>query len=100
MRVEPNIRQLSGVIDYECVNSFSNLLIEPDGVFLQGKDVISKHNDLVIASLMEANQKLTGTELVGIHSVEQDTFLGLNSHVFSVKLRGHWAPHLRDRHIQ
>jgi len=72
-------------------------LVQADGVFLQGEHIVSKDDDLVITPLVEANEKLTSTELIGIHGVKQDALLCLNGHIFSVKLRRHWAPHLKHR---
>ena len=75
----------------------NNLLVEADGVFLQGKHVVSKDDDLVVTPLMKANEKLASTELVGVHRVQQDALLRLDGHVLSVKLRRHRAPHLKKQ---
>ena len=75
-----------------------NPLVEAYGVFLQGKHVVSKDNDLVITPLMEANEKLASTKLVGVHRVKQDALLCLNGHILSVKLWRHRAPNLKHRH--
>lgn len=75
----------------------NNLLVEANGIFLQGKHVVSKDDYLVIAPLVKANEKLASTELVGVHRVEQDALLRPDGHVLSVKLRRHWAPHLKHR---
>lgn len=73
----------------------SALLVEADGVFLEREDVVGEDDDLVVASLVEADEELACAELVGVHGVKQDPFLGLYSHVLVIKLRGHGTPHLR-----
>lgn len=76
----------------------NNLLVETNGILLQGKHVVSKDDDLVAASLVEADEKLASAELIGVHRVKKDALLRLDGHVLSVKLRRHRAPHLKDRH--
>lgn len=73
-------------------------LVEPYGVFLQGKHVVGKHDDFVVAPLVEADEELASSEFVGVHGVKQDPLLRLDGHIFSVKLRGHRAPYLKQRH--
>ena len=51
--------------------SIDKRLAEPGGVLTKSKEVISKDNDLVTTLLLvEANQELTGTKLVGIHHIQ------------------------------
>ena len=79
-----------------CVSLY--LLVEADSVLLQSEDVVGEHHDLVVASLVELDEELTGSELVGVHGVEENTSLRLDGHVFPVKLRGHRTPHLDEGH--
>lgn len=72
----------------------SALLVKADGVFLEREDVVSEDDNLVVASLVEADEELAGAELVGVHGVKQNPLLCLYSHVFVIKLRGHGTPHL------
>lgn len=48
-----------------------NLLVQFDGVAFQGEHIVRKHNDFIVASFMISYQKLTGSELVGIHNSQQ-----------------------------
>lgn len=70
------------------------VLIKANSIFLEGKHIVGKDNDLVVASFMEANEKLAGSKLVGVHRVQEDALLRLDGHILSVKLWGHRAPHL------
>lgn len=84
---------------YTCVHIYIyvlniTVLVKANGVFLQGKHVVGKDNDFVVASFMEANEKLAGSEFVGVHRVHEDAFPCLDGHILSVKLWGHRAPHL------
>lgn len=72
------------------------VLVEANGIFLQGKHIVSKDNDLVIAPFMEANKKLASTEFVGIHCIQQDALLCLDGHIFPVEFWSHRAPHLNN----
>lgn len=82
--------------DLAASQKFHLLLVQPNGIFLQGKYVVGKDNNLVIPSLMELDQKLAGSELVGIHGVQQDALFSFNCHILPVELRRHWAPNLRQ----
>lgn len=44
---------------------------------------------------MKLDQELAGSELVGIHGVQQDPFLCFDCHILSVELGRHRAPDLR-----
>jgi len=84
-----------------CLNAalvVNNLLVEANGVLLQGKHVVSKDHNLVITTLVEADEKLAGAELIGVHCIKQDALLRLDGHVLPVKLWRHRAPHLKHRH--
>lgn len=81
--------------DLEATQNFQLLLVQPNGIFFQGKYVVSKDNNLVIPPFVELNQKLAGSEFVGIHGVQQDSFLCFDCHILPVELRRHRAPNLR-----
>lgn len=70
------------------------LLVQPNGIFLQGEHVVSKYNNLVISPFMKLDQKLASSEFVGVHGVQQDSFFGFDCHILPVKLRRHRAPDL------
>lgn len=72
-----------------------HVLVQPNSIFLQGKHIVSKDNNLVIPPFMKLDQKLAGSEFVGIHGVQQDAFLCFDCHILSVELRRHRAPDLR-----
>lgn len=78
----------------EATLTFQFLLVQSNGIFLQSKHIVSKDNNLVVPPLMKLDQKLTRSEFVGVHGVQQDSFLGFDCHIFPVKLRRHRAPNL------
>lgn len=82
-----------GILDQKMRRHHS--LVQPNGIFLQGKYVVSKDNNLVIPPFMKLDQKLAGSEFVGIHGVQQDPFLCFDCHILSVELGRHRAPNLR-----
>lgn len=75
----------------------SHLLVEANGILFECEDIVCEDHDLVVAALVEADQELAGTELVGVHGVQQDPFPRLDGHILAEKLGGHWAPHLGFR---
>lgn len=79
---------------YAYVSECEGLLVQADGIFFQSEHVVGKDHDLVVSPLVEADQELTCTELVGIHGVEQNSLLRLYGHIFTIKLRRHGTPYL------
>lgn len=63
-----------------------HLLVQPDGVLLQRKDIVGKHHYFVIPSLVELNQELASSKFIRVHSVEKNALLCLDGDVFSVEL--------------
>lgn len=68
--------------------------VQPNGIFLQGKHIVSKDNNLVIPPFMKLDQKLASSKFVGVHGIQQDSFLGFDCYIFPVKFRRHRAPNL------
>ena len=91
----PSIRSYGEVkLALEATLTFQFLLVQSNGIFLQSKHVVSKNNNLVIPPFMKLDQKLASSEFVGVHGVQQDSFLGFDCHILPVKLRRHRAPNL------
>lgn len=62
------------------------VLVKTNSIFLEGKHIVGKDNDFVVAPFMEANEKLAGSKFVRVHCVHKDALLGLDGHILSVKL--------------
>lgn len=78
---------------YVCLLNIA-VLIQANSVFLEGKHIVGKDNDFVVAPFMEANEKLAGSKFIRVHRVQEDALLRLDGHILSVKFWGHRAPHL------
>ena len=73
-----------------------NSLLQFLRVFLQGERDVREDDDLVVASFVITNEKLTGPELVRIHHAQQQTkmFVLGRGNVLLEEIRSHLTPDL------
>ena len=66
----------------------------------QRENVVGKHDDFVIPSLVEFDQELRGAEFVGVHGVEKHLLHARHGQIFAVKLWRHRTPNLRALNLE